>query len=383
MAVTIGYWGYITSPYTGGESFLEKSGVGKFMAAFNPTRRVLNRMMGMFSSDLAIDLGTANTLVYAKNRGLIIDEPSVVAVAKNARGGPSRVLAVGREAKEMLGRTPGSIVAIRPMKDGVIADFEVTQSMLKYFIAKSQEKITLVRPRIIICVPFGITQVERRAVRESAQSAGAREVFLIEEPMAAAIGAGLPITEPSGNMIVDIGGGTTEVAVISLGGIVYSQSVRVAGDKFDEAIVNYIKRQYNLLIGERTAEHIKIEIGNAFPFDEVKYCEVKGRDLVVGSPKTVTVSSDEIREALVDQVNIVVDAVKQALERTPPELAADIVDKGIVLAGGGSLLANFDILIRERTGLPVMYAEDPLKCVVIGSGKVLDQLDLLKSLTID
>jgi rod shape-determining protein MreB len=269
------------------------------------------------------------------------------------------------------------------MKDGVIADFEVTKSMLKYFIAKSHEKITLVRPRIIICVPFGITQVERRAVRESAQSAGAREVFLIEEPMAAAIGAGLPITEPSGNMIVDIGGGTTEVAVISLGGIVYSQSVRVAGDKFDEAIVNYIKRQYNLLIGERTAEQIKIEIGNAFPFDEVKYCEVKGRDLVVGSPKTVTVSSDEIREALVDQVNIVVDAVKQALERTPPELAADIVDKGIVLAGGGSLLANFDILIRERTGLPVMYAEDPLKCVVIGSGKVLDQLDLLKSLTID
>ena len=283
----------------------------------------------------------------------------------------------------MLGRTPGSIVAIRPMKDGVIADFEVTQSMLKYFIAKSNEKITLVRPRIIICVPFGITQVERRAVRESAQSAGAREVFLIEEPMAAAIGAGLPITEPSGNMIVDIGGGTTEVAVISLGGIVYSQSVRVAGDKFDEAIVNYIKRQYNLLIGERTAEQIKIEIGNAFPFDEVKYCEVKGRDLVVGSPKTVTVSSDEIREALVDQVNIVVDAVKQALERTPPELAADIVDKGIVLAGGGALLANFDILIRERTGLPVMYAEDPLKCVVLGSGKVLDQLDLLKSLTID
>jgi rod shape-determining protein MreB and related proteins len=352
-------------------------------ASLNPVKRTINRLMGMFSSDLAIDLGTANTLVYAKNRGIIIDEPSVVAVHKNPRGGPSRVLAVGREAKEMLGRTPGSIVAIRPMKDGVIADFEVTQSMLKYFIAKSNEKITLVRPRIIICVPFGITQVERRAVRESAQSAGAREVFLIEEPMAAAIGAGLPITEPSGNMIVDIGGGTTEVAVISLGGIVYSQSVRVAGDKFDEAIVNYIKRQYNLLIGERTAEQIKIEIGNAFPFDEVKYCEVKGRDLVVGSPKTVTVSSDEIREALVDQVNIVVDAVKQALERTPPELAADIVDKGIVLAGGGSLLANFDILIRERTGLPVMYAEDPLKCVVIGSGKVLDQLDLLKSLTIE
>jgi rod shape-determining protein MreB and related proteins len=348
-----------------------------------PIQSAFNRFMGMFSSDLAIDLGTANTLVYAKGRGLIIDEPSVVAVHLNPRGGPSRILAVGKEAKEMLGRTPGSIVAIRPMKDGVIADFEVCQSMLKYFIAKSNDRITLIRPRIIICVPFGITQVERRAVRESAQSAGAREVYLIEEPMAAAIGAGLPITEPSGNMIVDIGGGTTEVAVISLGGIVYSQSVRVAGDKFDEAIVTYIKRQYNLLIGERTAEKIKIEIGNAFPFDEVKYCEVKGRDLVVGSPKTVTVSSDEIREALVDQVNIVVDAVKQALERTPPELAADIVDKGIVLAGGGSLLANFDILIRERTGLPVMYAEDPLRCVVIGSGKVLDQLDLLKSLTIE
>ncbi len=348
-----------------------------------PFRRALARLMGMFSTDLAIDLGTANTLVYAKGRGLIIDEPSVVAVHLNPRGGPSRILAVGREAKEMLGRTPGSIVAIRPMKDGVIADFEVCQSMLKYFIAKSNDRITLIRPRIIICVPFGITQVERRAVRESAQSAGAREVYLIEEPMAAAIGAGLPITEPSGNMIVDIGGGTTEVAVISLGGIVYSQSVRVAGDKFDEAIVTYIKRQYNLLIGERTAEKIKIEIGNAFPFDEVRYCEVKGRDLVVGSPKTVTVSSDEIREALVDQVNIVIDAVKQALERTPPELAADIVDKGIVLAGGGSLLANFDILIRERTGLPVMYAEDPLRCVVIGSGKVLDQLDLLKSLTIE
>ncbi len=337
----------------------------------------------MFSSDLAIDLGTANTLVYAKNRGLIIDEPSVVAVHRNARGGPSRVLAVGREAKEMLGRAPGTITVVRPMKDGVIADFEVCQSMLKYFIAKSNEKVTLIRPRIIICVPFGITQVERRAVRESAQSAGAREVYLIEEPMAAAIGAGLPITEPSGNMIVDIGGGTTEVAVISLGGIVYSQSVRVAGDKFDEAIINYIKRQYNLLIGERTAETIKIAIGNAFPFDEVKYCEVKGRDLVVGSPKSVNVSSDEIREALVDQVNVVVDAIKQALEHTPPELASDIVDKGIILAGGGSLLANFDILIRERTGLPVMYAEDPLRCVVIGSGKVLDQLDLLKSLTIE
>lgn len=353
------------------------------MPPVNPIMQSMNRMLSVMRSDLAIDLGTANTLVYAKNRGLIIDEPSVVAVQKNPRGGPSRVLAVGKEAKEMLGRTPGNIVAIRPMKDGVIADFEVTQSMLKYFIAKSHDKPWYLRPKIIICVPFGITQVERRAVKESAQSAGAREVYLIEEPMAAAIGAGLPITEPSGNMIVDIGGGTTEVAVISLGGIVNSQSVKAAGDKFDEAIINYIKRQYNLLIGERTAEYIKVEIGNAFPFDEVKYAEVKGRDLVVGSPKTVTVSSDEIREALVEQVNKVVDAVKETLEGTPPELAADIVDKGIVLAGGGSLLANLDILIRERTGLPVMYAEDPRKCVVLGSGKVLDQLDLLKSLTID
>jgi len=346
-------------------------------------RRAFNWLGEMFSNDLAIDLGTANTLVYVKNRGLIIHEPSVVAVHRNSRGGPSRVLAVGKEAKEMLGRTPDSIVAIRPMRDGVIADFEVTQSMLKYFIAKSNEKMTLVRPRIIICVPSGITEVERRAVREAAQSAGAREVFLIEEPIAAAIGAGLPITEPSGNMIVDIGGGTTEVAIISLGGIVYNQSVRVAGDKFDQAIVSYIKRQYNLLIGEQRAEKIKMEIGNAFPFDEVKYCEVKGRDLVVGSLKAITVSSDEIREAIADQVNTVLDAIKQALERIPPELAADIVDKGIVLAGGGALLANFDILIRQRTGLPVMYAKDPLRCVVLGSGKVLDHLDLLNSLTID
>lgn len=345
--------------------------------------RGFRNFLGSLSNDLAIDLGTANTLVYTKNRGLIIDEPSVVAVHRNPNGGPDRVLAVGKEAKEMIGRTPGTIVAIRPMKDGVIADFEVCQSMLKYFISKSNERMTLIRPRIIICVPFGITQVERRAVRESAQAAGAREVYLIEEPMAAAIGAGLPITEPSGNMIVDIGGGTTEVAVISLGGIVYSQSARAAGDKFDDAIISYIKKQYNLLIGERTAEDIKIRIGSAFPFDEVKYCEVKGRDLVVGSPKSITISSDEIREALSDQINIVIDAIKKTLENIPPELASDIVDKGIVLAGGGSLLANFDILIRERTGLPTMYAEDPLRCVVVGSGKVLDQLAFLKSLTID
>src|SRR5271165_2382364 len=270
----------------------------------NPVRRALNRLMGMFSSDLAIDLGTANTLVYAKNRGLIIDEPSVVAVHKNPRGGPSRVLAVGREAKEMLGRTPGSIVAIRPMKDGVIADFEVTQSMLKYFIQKAMgNKRSLIRPRIIICVPYGITQVEKRAVKESAQSAGAREVYLIEEPMAAAIGAGLPITEPSGNMVVDIGGGTTEVAVISLAGIVYSQSVRVGGDKMDDAIQAYLKRKYNLAIGEQTAERIKIQIGNAYPLEKQLTSEVKGRDLVAGVPKTVIVNSDEIREALTEPIH--------------------------------------------------------------------------------
>ncbi|MBI2605159.1 MAG: rod shape-determining protein, partial [Deltaproteobacteria bacterium] len=342
---------------------------------------MLKKLIDWFSNDLAIDLGTANTLVYAKERGIIINEPSVVAVHKNARG-QTKVLAVGKEAKEMLGRTPGSIVAIRPMKDGVIADFEVTQSMLKYFINKANERHTLLRPRIVICIPFGITQVEKRAVKESAQSAGAREVYLIEEPMAAAIGAGLPITEPSGNMIVDIGGGTTEVAVISLGGIVYSKSVRVAGDKFDEAIMNYIKRKYSLLIGERTAEQIKIAIGNAYPFEEEKTYEVKGRDLIAGAPKTIEVSSEEIRDALADPVSAVIDAIKTALERTPPELAADIVDNGIILAGGGAMLANLDILIKEKTGLPVALAEDPLTCVVRGSGKVLKDMELLRQVTV-
>lgn len=337
-----------------------------------------------FSNDIAIDLGTANTLVYAKGRGIILDEPSVVAVQKNYRGMQNRVLAVGKEAKDMLGRTPGSIVAIRPIKDGVIADFEVTGSMLKYFISKSTgHRKGLVRPRIIICVPYGITQVEKRAVKESAHSAGAREVYLIEEPMAAAIGAGLPITEPTGNMVVDMGGGTTGVAVISLGGIVYCKSIKVAGDKFDEAIVNYVRRQFNLLIGERTAENIKIQIGNAYPFDEEKSMEVKGRDLVAGAPKTIEVTSSQINDALMDPLSEVVDAVRTALEKTPPELAADIVDNGIVLTGGGGLLANLDVLLRERTGLPVTIAEDPLSCVVLGSGKVLDELDLLKQLTID
>jgi len=344
----------------------------------------LDKISEYFSNDIAIDLGTANTLVFAKGRGIILDEPSVVAVQKNARGGQNRVMAVGKEAKEMLGRTPGSIVAIRPIKDGVIADFEVTQSMLRYFIGKSTgQKKSFIRPRIIICVPYGITQVEKRAVKESAHSAGAREVYLIEEPMAAAIGAGLPITEPTGSMVVDMGGGTTGVAVISLGGIVYCKSIKVAGDKFDEAIVNYVRRQFNLLIGERSAEQIKIQIGNAYPFEEERSMEIKGRDLVAGAPKTIEITSSQVNDALMDPLSEVVDAVRTALEKTPPELASDIVDNGIVLTGGGALLSNLDVLLRERTGLPVTIAEDPLSCVVLGSGKVLEDIDLLKQLTVD
>ncbi len=333
---------------------------------------VLNSIFGWFSNDLAIDLGTANTLIYVKGEGIVCNEPSVVAVQKDSRGS-RRVLAVGAEAKKMLGRTPGSIVAIRPLKDGVIADFEITENMLRYFIQKIHSGKTLVRPRprIVICVPFGITAVEKRAVRESAESAGAREVYLIEEPMAAAIGAGLPITEPAGNMIVDIGGGTTEVAVISLAGIVFSRSVRVAGDKMDEAIIQHIKRKYNLLIGERTAELIKITIGSAYPGNEIQTMEIKGRDLVAGVPKIIEITDEEIREALMEPVRQVVESVRIALERTPPELAADIVDKGIVLAGGGALLRNLDVLLREETGLPVTLADDPLTAVVMGAGKVL------------
>lgn len=344
-----------------------------------------NKISDMFSNDLAIDLGTANTLVFSKAaQGIIIDEPSVVAVQKNYRGMQNRVLAVGKEAKEMLGRTPGTIVAIRPIKDGVIADFEVTQSMLKYFISKSMgNSKSFIRPRIIICVPYGITQVEKKAVKESALSAGAREVFLIEEPMAAAIGAGLPITEPIGSMVVDIGGGTTGVAVISLGGIVYCKSIKVAGDKLDEAIINYVRRQFNLLIGERTAEQIKIEIGNAYPFDEVRTMVIKGRDLVAGAPKTIEITSEQINDALMDPLSEMVDAVRTALEKTPPELASDIVDNGIVLTGGGASLHNLDKLLRERTGLPVTIAENPLTCVVMGSGEVLDELELLKQVTTD
>jgi rod shape-determining protein MreB len=342
---------------------------------------ILDPILGWFSNDLAIDLGTANTVVFAKGKGIVVSEPSVVAVTRDTRG-VDKVRAVGKEAKEMLGRTPGNIVAIRPMKDGVIADFEITEAMLRYFITKVHDRKRMVRPRIVVAVPSGITEVEKRAVRESAMSAGAREVYLIEEPMAAAIGAGLPITEPSGNMIIDIGGGTTEVAVISLSGIVYANSTRVGGDKMDEAIINYIKRKYNLLIGERTAEIIKITIGNAYPSGEIESMEVKGRDLVAGVPKILEIKSDEVREALAETVNAVVESVKIALERTPPELAADIVDKGIVLVGGGSLLRNLDYLLREATGLPVMLAEDPLTAVAIGTGRTLDEIPLLKEVAI-
>lgn len=346
---------------------------------------LFDSIWGVFSNDLAIDLGTANTLAFLKSRGIVVNEPSVVAVQKDAAGG-NRVLAVGSEAKKMLGRTPGSIVAIRPMKDGVIADFDITSEMLRYFIQKVHNRRTLVRPRIVICVPSWITQVEKRAVKESAESAGAREVFLIEEPMAAAIGAGLPITEASGNMIVDIGGGTTEVAVISLAGIVYAKSVRVGGDKLDEAIVQYIKRKYNMMIGERTAEEIKIAMGSAHPGDEETEettMDIKGRDLVSGIPQTLKIHASEIRDALSETINTVVEAVRIALEKTPPELAADIVDKGIILTGGGALLRNLDLLLREESGLPVMVADNPLSSVVLGAGRVLDQLPLLRQVAVN
>jgi rod shape-determining protein MreB len=358
--------------------FLKGSGAaGKFRA-----RRLRSMAFGWFTShDLAIDLGTATTLVYVKGRGIVAYEPSVVAVQKDGRGG-KRVLAVGTEGKEMLGRTPGNIEAVRPLRDGVIADFEITEALLRYFINRATNRRWVRRPRIIICVPFGITEVEKRAVRESAESAGAREVHLIEEPMAAAIGAGLPITEPSGNMVIDIGGGTTEVAIISLAGIVYSQSVRVGGDKMDDAVIAYMKRKYNLLIGEQTAERVKCTIGNAYADNEVRSMEVKGRDLVAGVPKTVIVTGDEIRESLMEPINAIVDAVLLALERTPPELAADIVDKGIVLTGGGALLKSLDVRLREETGLPVMVADDPISAVVLGSGKALDHMDLLREVTI-
>jgi rod shape-determining protein MreB len=344
--------------------------------------RILDKILGFFSNDLAIDLGTANTCVYVKGKGIVLREPSVVAVKRDNRGN-NKVLAVGAEAKRMLGRTPGNIVAIRPMKDGVIADFEVTEARLRHFISKVHNRRRRVRPRSVICVPTGITQVETRAVRESAQSAGAREVFLIEEPMAAAIGADLPITEPTSNMVVDIGGGTTEVAVISLAGIVYSKSVRIGGDKMDEAILQHVKRKYNMLIGESSAEDIKTTIGSAYPLEEELVMDVKGRDLVSGIPQNISITSEEVRKAISEPVDSIVQAVRIALEQTPPELAADIVDRGIVLTGGGALLKGLDSLLREETSLPITVVEDPLSTVALGSGKVLDNLDVLREVTID
>jgi rod shape-determining protein MreB len=336
-------------------------------------------LFSLFSSDLAIDLGTANTLVYAKGKGIVVNEPSIVAINKNT----GEVEAVGKEAKEMLGRTPGNIVAIRPMKDGVIADFKVTEKMLNYFIQKAHGRKVLVHPRIVIGVPCEITQVEKRAVVDSAYRAKASEVHLVEQAMVAAIGSGLPITEPCGNMIVDIGGGTTDVAVISLSGIVYSRSVRVAGNEIDDAIMQYLKRKYNLLIGERTAEQIKIQIGSAYPLDRPLTMEIKGRNLIEGVPKTITIDDSEIREALSECVATIMNAIRVALERTPPELSADISDRGIVLTGGGALLKNLDRRIREETGLPVSIAEDPLASVVLGTGKMLTDFKLLRKISIE
>ncbi|MCI0407528.1 MAG: rod shape-determining protein [Acidobacteria bacterium] len=336
-------------------------------------------ILSLFSNDLAIDLGTANTLVYAKGKGIVVCEPSIIAV--NQKTG--KVEAVGKEAKEMLGRTPGNIIAIRPMKDGVIADFEHTEKMLDHFIKKAHNRSLGVRPRIVIGVPSEITQVEKRAVKDSAYRAKASEVYLVEQAMVAAVGAGLPVTEPTGNMVVDIGGGTTDVAVISMAGIVYSRSVRIAGNKMDEDIVQYIKRKYNLLVGERTAEEIKINIGSAFPLEEELTMEIKGRDLVEGIPKTLVISDEEIREALSETVSNIIEAVRVALEQTPPELSADIVDKGIVLTGGGSLLKNLDKRLREETGLPVSMADDPLASVVLGTGKMLNDFNLLRKISID
>ncbi len=337
---------------------------------------VLNKIWGFFSNDMGIDLGTANTVVYVKGKGIVLNEPSVVAIQKDT----NKILAVGNEAKRMLGRTPGSIVAIRPLKDGVIADFEITENMIKYFIRKVHNRKSLISPLVVIGVPSGITEVEKRAVEDSATRAGARDVFLIEEPMAGAIGVGLPVHEPAGNMIIDIGGGTTEVAIISLAGIVFSRSVRVGGDEMDEAIIQYMKRSYNLMIGERTAEHIKIEVGAAIPLDEPLTIEVKGRDLVAGLPKTLTVNSEEIREALAEPVSTIVESVRVSLERCPPELSADLVDRGIVMVGGGSLLRGLDKLLSKETGLPVHVADDPLSAVAFGTGKVIENVHYLREI---
>lgn len=349
--------------------------MGKFKETF---KRILNNVQNSLSNDIGIDLGTATTLVFVKGEGIVLCEPSVVAIER----GTSHVLAVGEEAKRMLGRTPGNIIAIRPMKDGVITDFEVTEAMLRYFIRKVRRGRFQLNPRIVIAIPSGITEVERRAVKESAERAGGREVFLIEEPIAAAIGVGLPIQEPIGNMIIDIGGGTTELAVISLSGTVFSKSIRIGGDEMDEAVIEYLKKTYNLMVGERTAEDIKIKIGSAYPLEEEMSLEVKGRDLVAGLPKTVTVTSEEIREALQEPVRAILEVTKISLERTPPELAADLIDHGIVMAGGGSLLKGLDKLISEETGLPVHVADDPLTAVAKGTGKVLSEIRYLKKLTV-
>lgn len=340
-------------------------------------KKAIDYVLGLFSNDMGIDLGTATTLVYVKGEGVVLCEPSVVAIKR----GTSIVRAVGEEAKRMLGRTPGNIVAIRPMKDGVIADFEITEAMLRYFIKKVHHRRVLVRPRIVIAIPSGITEVEKRAVKDSAERAGAREVKLIEEPMAAAIGVGLPIQEPIGNMIIDIGGGTTEIAVISLAGIVFSKSIRIGGDEMNEAVIEYLKKTYNMMVGERTAEDIKIKIGSAYPMEEEMTMEVRGRDLVTGLPKTVTITSEEIRESLQEPLRAIVESTKISLERTPPELAADLIEHGIVMAGGGSLLRGMDKLIAEETGLPVLVSEDPVTAVVKGTGKVLDELRYLEDVT--
>ena len=341
-------------------------------------QKLADNVLGMFSSDIGIDLGTASTLVFLKGEGIVLCEPSVVAL----EAGTSNVLAVGEEAKRMLGRTPGNIVAVRPMKAGVIADFDITEAMLRYFIKKVHNSRRLVRPRIVVAVPSGITEVEKRAVKDSALHAGAREVYMIEEPVAAAIGVGLPIQEPSGNMIIDIGGGTTEMAVISLAGVVFAKSIRVGGDNMDEAIINYLKRTYNLMIGERTAEEIKIRIGSCYPLEEEMTMDVRGRDLVAGLPKMISITSEEIREALSEPIAQIVEAVRITLERTPPELSADLIEKGLVLAGGGSLLRGLDKLISEETGLPVHLADDPLTAVAMGTGKVLSELKYLKRLAV-
>jgi len=332
--------------------------------------------LGLFSNDMGIDLGTANTLVYVKGQGIVLMEPSVVAVQTNT----NNVLAVGEEAKRMLGRTPGSITAIRPLKDGVIADFDITESMLRYFIRKVHNRRALVAPRVVIAVPSGITEVEKRAVKDSAEQAGARLVYLIEEPMAAAIGVGLPVQEPAANMIIDVGGGTTEVAIISLAGIVTSRSVRVGGDEMDEAIIQYLKRNYNLMVGERTAEDIKIAVGSAYPLKEEMAMEVKGRDLIAGLPKILRITSEEIREALSESISTIVEAIRITLERCPPELSADLVDRGLIMTGGGALLRGFPKLVSEETGLPVHLAEEPLQSVALGTGKVLDELYFLQKL---